>query len=357
MAMYSKFKEWLRPFLSNDIGIDLGTANTLVYLRGKGIVIDEPSVVAVNKKTGRVVAVGASAKRMLGRTPEHIEAIRPLVDGVISDFEITEEMLAYLINKAQKENPKPFGPRVVVGVPTGITNVEQRAVRDAARNAGAREVHVIEEPVSAALGIRLPIHEAAGNMIIDIGGGTSDIALISLEGIVVSKNLKIAGDRFNQDIIAYLRDKHKVLVGDRTAEDAKIALASVSAEEDLKEISVRGRDMASGLPREISLNADDIRLAIGESVETLIEAIRGVMESAPPEILADVMKRGVYLVGGGAHIRGLDEFLEEWLGVAVKVDEDPLTAVVRGTGRALEDIDYYREMFIYDEDSLPPTTT
>lgn len=353
--MWRRFKEWLSRLLSNDIGIDLGTANTLVYLRGKGIVIDEPSVVAVNRKTGRVVAVGEGAKKMLGRTPEHIEAVRPLVDGVISDFEVTEEMLAYLINKAQKNHPKPLGPRVVVGVPTGITNVEQRAVRDAARNAGAREVHIVEEPVAAALGIRLPIHESAGNMIIDIGGGTSDIALLSLDGVVVSRNLKIAGDRLNQDIISYLRDKHKILVGERTAEDAKILLASVERVGNPEVVTVRGRDMATGLPRAFELNDDDIRLAIGSSIQALLETIREVMEGAPPEILSDIMRRGIHVVGGGAQIKGLGDFLSDWLGVPVKVDEDPLTAVARGTGRALEDIEYYRGLFINDEDSLPPT--
>ena len=356
LAMWRKIRNWINQRLSNDIGIDLGTANTLVYVKGKGIIINEPSVVAVNQKTGRVVAVGSEAKRMLGRTPAHIKAIRPLVDGVISDFEVTEEMLAYLINKAQEGSKTLLGPRVVIGVPTGITNVEQRAVRDAARNAGAREVHVIEEPIAAALGIRLPVHEAAGNMLIDIGGGTTDIALISLEGIVRSKNLRLAGDKFNADIVSYLRDEFKILIGEKTAEDIKIMLASVIDNNEPVEVSVRGRDLASGLPREVVITDADVRDAIAPSMDVLIRSIKEVLESTPPEILSDVMQRGVYLVGGGAYIKGLGELLNEWLEVPIFLDDEPLTAVARGAGVVLEDIDYYREMLVEDEDALPPTT-
>jgi rod shape-determining protein MreB and related proteins len=243
--------EQLKRFLSNDIGIDLGTANTLVYLHGKGIVLNEPSVVAVNQKTGRVVAVGKDAKQMLGRTPGHIVAVRPLVDGVISDFEVTEEMITYLLNRAQKDNKKLLGPRVVVGVPSGITNVETRAVRDATKNAGASEVFIVEEPMAAAIGIRLPIMEPIGNMIIDIGGGTTDIAVISLGGVVRSKNLRIAGDKLNNDIITYVRSEFKILIGEKTAEAIKISIGSILPGEAPLEASIKGRDLISGLPREV----------------------------------------------------------------------------------------------------------
>lgn len=354
--MWRKFKEAFSRFVSNDIGIDLGTTNTLVYLRGKGIVLNEPSVVALNKKTGRVVAVGTEAKKMVGRTPAHIEAIRPLVDGVISDFEVTEEMLAYLLNKAQENFPKPFGPRVVIGVPTGITNVEQRAVRDAARNAGAREVYIVEEPMAAAIGIDLPISEASGNMIVDIGGGTTDIALISLEGLVKSRNLRVAGDHFNNDIVSYIRDEHKVLIGERTAEDAKILLSSVMEDDKPKKLSVRGRDLATGLPNEIEISDEDIRRALGKSIAMLVTTIKEALEETPPEIVSDVMHRGVHLVGGGAYISGLDEFLSEWLSVPIYIDNEPLTAVARGTGRILENLEYYKDILVQDEENLPPTS-
>src|SRR6185312_5826787 len=249
------------PLLSNDVGIDLGTANTLVYLRGKGIVVNEPSVVAVNQKTGQVVAVGSAAKAMLGRTPGHLTAVRPLVDGVVSDFEATEEMLAYLINRAQGVSRRMLGPRAVIGVPSGITNVEIRAVKDAARSAGAREVHIVEEPMAAALGIRLPIKEAMGSMIVDIGGGTVDIAVLSLGGIVRSKNLRIAGDKLNQDIIAHVRSEFKILIGEKTAENVKMAIGAVIEGQHLEAV-VRGRDLITGLPREVVITDQDVREAI-----------------------------------------------------------------------------------------------
>ena len=339
---------------SHDIGIDLGTANTLVYVRGKGIVLNEPSVVAVNQKTGRVVAVGTQAKQMLGRTPPHVAAVRPLVDGVISDFEVTEEMLSYLLNKAQESSRKFFGPRVVVGVPSGITNVEIRAVRDAARNAGAREVHIIEEPMAAAIGIRLPIMDPIGSMILDMGGGTSDVAVISLAGVVNSKNLRIAGDKLNNDIIAYIRNEFKILIGERTAEDLKIAVGSVIHNpEEPFEATVRGRDLVTGLPREVVITDADIREAIANSFDTLVDSVREVLETTPPEVLADVMHRGIHLVGGGALLRGIRDVLEDELKLPVHIDDDPLTAVARGTGIVLEDVDYYVEVLIQNEDELP----
>jgi rod shape-determining protein MreB len=342
--LYNKF--------SNDIGIDLGTANTLVYLHGHGIIINEPSIVALNTKTGRIVAVGNAAKEMLGRTPTHIKAIHPVVDGVISDFEVTEEMLSYLVTKAEKISPKFFRPRVVVGVPSGITNVEHRAVYDAAKSAGAREVYIIEEPMAAAIGIRLPIKEPVGSMIIDIGGGTTDIAVISLSGVVQAKSIKLAGDIMNQDIINYLRNEFKLLVGEKTAEEIKLALGSAEIGDKL-ETKVKGRDLITGLPREIMITDTDIRHALADSVAAIVAAVREVLETTPPEIMSDVMNRGMYLVGGGALIRGLDKMLLEAFKIPVYVADEPLSAVARGCGIILEDIAKYREVLVGDHDTLP----
>ena len=350
--MFNEFKAKILAKMSNDIGIDLGTANTLVYLRGHGIVVNEPSVVAVNQKTGRVVAVGTAAKDMLGRTPGHIVAVRPLVDGVISDFEITEEMISYLVKRAEEYSKKMLGPRVVVGVPSGVTNVEIRAVRDATRNAGAREVYIVEEPMAGAIGIRLPIHEPVGSMVIDIGGGTTDIAVISLGGIVRSKNLKIAGDKLNNDIISYIRNEFKILIGEKTAEHIKITVGAVVASEPL-EVTVRGRDLITGLPREVVITDSDIREAIGQSIENLVDATKEVLETTPPEILADVMHRGIHLVGGGALIKGLDILISSTLKIPVYIADDPLTAIARGTGIILEDLAKYQEVLIQNEDELP----
>lgn len=346
-----EFKDKIYKYLSNDIGIDLGTANTLVYLKGYGIVVTEPSVVAVNQKTGRVVAVGTVAKDMLGRTPPHITAVRPLVDGVISDFEVTEEMISYLVKKAEQHSKKILGPRVLVGVPSGVTSVEIRAVRDATRNAGAREVYIIEEPMAGAIGIRLPIHEPVGSMIIDIGGGTTDIAIISLGGIVRSKNLKIAGDRLNSDIISYIRTEFKILIGEKTAEQIKIDVGTVISKAPL-ETTIRGRDLITGLPREVVITDSDIREAISSSIDTLIESVKEVLETTPPEILSDVMNRGIHLVGGGALIKGLDEALATQLKLPVYISEDPLTAIARGTGIVLEDIERFKDVLIQNEDEL-----
>lgn len=347
-----KIENFYTPF-SNDIGIDLGTANTLVYVKGKGVIINEPSVVAVNQKTGRVVAIGNQAKQMLGRTPGHIVAVRPLVDGVISDFEVTEEMITYLLNNAQKDSKTFFGPRVVVGVPSGITNVEIRAVRDATKNAGAREVHIVEEPVAAAIGIRLPVMDPVGSMILDIGGGTSDIAVISLGGVVRSKNLRVAGDKLNNDIISYIRGEFKILIGEKTAESVKIAIGSVIPGDVPMEAVIKGRDLITGLPKEVVITDADIREAISQSIDTLVEAVREVLETTPPEILADVMHRGLYLTGGGALIKGLGDLLHEYIKIPVYIAEDPLTAVARGTGIILENIDLFKEVLIANEDELP----
>ena len=347
--MFKKFYK----LISNDIGIDLGTANTLVYLKGHGIVINEPSVVAVNQKTNQVLAVGAQAKEMLGRTPGHIRAVRPLVDGVISDFEITEEMLSYLINKADKMSKKFGRPRVLVGVPSGTTNVETRAVYDAARSAGAREVFLVEEPMAAAIGVRLPIKDPVGSMIIDIGGGTTDIAVISLGGIVKSKNLKIAGDRLNNDIITYMRDEFKILVGDRTAEMVKIAIGSVLPGEYM-ETEVRGRDLLTGLPREVVVTDSDIREALSSSIKELVDGVKDVLETTPPEILSDIMHGGITLSGGGALLSGLDRLLQNTLKIPVYMVDDPLSAVARGTGIILDDLAFYNEVLIGNQNELPP---
>jgi rod shape-determining protein MreB len=344
----------LYKLFSNDIGIDLGTANTLVYLKGKGIVISEPSVVAVNKKTGQIVAIGAEAKQMLGRTPPHIEAVRPLVDGVVSDFEVTEEMLAYLLGKVEKMSPKFFRPRVVIGVPSGITSVEVRAVYDAAKNAGAREVHIVEEPTAAAVGIRLPIHDPVGSMIVDIGGGTTDIAIISLGGIVQSKNLIIAGDKLNVDIMTYFRNEFKLLIGEKTGENIKIAIGSVLPLPEPVEIEVRGRDLVTGLPRQVVVTDSDIREAISASINTLVEGIREVLETTPPEILSDVMHRGIVLTGGGSLIKGLPELIQKAIKMPVHISEDPLTAVARGTGVILENLEKYKDVLIDTQYDLPP---
>lgn len=340
---------------SNDIGIDLGTTNTLVYVRDKGIVINEPSVVAVNQKTGQVVAVGSDAKKMIGRTPAHITAVRPLVEGVISDFEVTEEMISYFIKKAHKGKfsllPRP---RVVIGVPSGITNVEVRAVRDAAKNAGAREVYIIEEPMAAAVGMRLPIQEPVGNMVIDIGGGTSDIAVISLGGMVSARNLRVAGDKLDQDIIQYAREEFKLLIGERTAEDVKIAIGSVRKDDDSLESIVRGRDLITGLPREMVMTSGDVRHAISKSIKQLTEAVKEVIETTPPELVSDIMNRGIVLVGGGSYLKGLAEHFEKEVKIPVNLAEEPLTAVVRGTGILLEDLDQLKNLLVEYEDDIPP---
>ena len=292
---------------------------------------------------------------MLGRTPKHITAIQPLIDGVVSDFEVTEEMLAYLINKAQENRKTLLGPRVVIGVPSGITSVEIRAVRDAAQNAGAREVHIIEEPMAAAIGIKLPVHDPVGSMIVDIGGGTCDVAIISLGGIVQSKNIRIAGDKLNRDITGYIRSEFKILIGEKTAESLKIKAGSLVEGDEPIEATVRGRDLITGLPREVVITDVDIREAISSSINHLVDAVKEVLETTPPEVLSDVMQRGIYLSGGGALIRGLPETLHSVLGIPVHVANDPLTSVVRGTGIVLEHLDRFKETLIENENELSPT--
>jgi len=341
--------------IANDIGIDLGTANTLVYVKGRGIVINEPSVVAVNQKTGQILAIGNEAKRMVGRTPGHIVATWPLVEGVISDFEVTEQMLKYFISQVQR---KGFGwlrrPRVVIGVPCGVTEVEKRAVEDAARNAGAGEVFLIEEPMASAIGSRLPVQDAAGNMIVDIGGGTCEVAVISLGGIVVSKSLRLAGDKLNEDIIKYARDEFKLLLGEKTAEDIKIAIGSADKlNEPLKAI-MRGRDLINGLPKEITVSDEEIREAMRRSVKILVNAIKTTIEQTPPELVADIMERGIVLSGGGSLLRKLDRLTAHETQMPVRVAEDPLTTVVRGCGIVLEDIEKVSDVLVSTRYVEPP---
>ncbi len=340
---------------SKDIGIDLGTANSLVYIHGRGIVINEPSVVAVNQKTGQVVAIGAEAKKMVGRTPGYISAIRPLVEGIISDFEVTEEMLRYFFQKVHNGSFSIFPrPRVVIGIPSEVTEVERRAVEEAAKNAGAREVFLVEEPMAAAIGVRLPVQDAVGSMVVDIGGGTSDIAVISLGGIVVSKNLRIAGDRLNEDIIRFARDEYKLLLGERTAEDLKIAIGSAINTGETMEATMRGRDLVTGLPKEIVVDDSEIRRAMKHSISTLVTTIKATIEETPPELVADIMHRGIVMVGGGSLLRGLDQLIAEETHIPVEVAEDPLSAVVRGTGIIIEDLDGLSEVLISEQYQKSP---
>jgi rod shape-determining protein MreB and related proteins len=332
---------------SQDLGIDLGTANTLVYVKGRGIIINEPSVVAINQKTGQVLAIGTAAKQMVGRTPSHIVASRPLVNGVISDFEVTEQMLKYFFNKVHtgRFNFLPR-PRVVIAIPSGVTEVEKKAVIDAAMNAGARKVFIIEEPMAAALGSRLPIQEALANMIVDIGGGTTEVAVISLGGIVLSKSLRIAGDKLNEDIVQYAREEFNLLLGERTAEEIKIAVGSAEELDETLEAPMRGRDIITGLPKEIIINDTQVRRAIGRSVKSLVEAIRGTVEETPPELLADLMSRGIVLAGGGSLLRGLGNVIQKETQISVRLTDDPLTAVARGTGFVLEKLDELAEVLV-----------
>lgn len=335
---------------SKDIGIDLGTANTLVYVKGKGIVINEPSVVAINKKTGQILAIGKEAKKMVGKTPGHIVATRPLVDGVVSDFEVTEQMLKYFIDKVHRDSFTLFPrPRVIIGIPSDVTEVEKRAVMDATMNAGAREVYLIDEPMAAAIGARLPVQEAAGNMVVDIGGGTTDIAVISLGGVVSSRNLRVAGDEMNEDIIRYCRDEFNLLIGEKTAEDVKIAIGSACAQKEKMQMPVRGRDLVSGLPKEIMINDEQVREALSHSIRIIVNNIKTTIEETPPELLADIMQRGIILAGGGSLIRGLDRLVADQTEMPVRMMEDPLTAVVRGTGIVLEDIENLKDILVENQ--------
>lgn len=332
---------------SQDLGIDLGTANTLVYVRGKGIVINEPSVVAINTRTKEVLAIGTDAQRMVGKTPAHIVAIRPLRDGVISDFEVTEQMLRYFIQKVHEDGwhlvPRP---RVVIGLPSSVTEVERRAVEEAALRAGARRVFLIEEAMAAAIGSRLPVHDATGTMIVDIGGGTTEIAVISLGGIVVSKTLRTAGDEMNESIVQYARDNFNMLVGERTAEQIKIRIGTAIDLSDPLETPVRGRDLVTGLPKEVIMNHLQVKEALSRTLSTIVEAVKGAVEETPPELISDIIEYGILLAGGGSLIRGLDRVISQSTQISTRVTDDPLTAVVRGTGFVLEDIEAVQEVLL-----------
>ena len=329
--------------LSSDIGIDLGTANTLVFVRDQGIVLREPSVVAVQAGTNKVLAVGNEAKRMLGRTPGNIVAIRPLKDGVIADFEITEAMLAHLISKAHGGR-RMVRPRVVIAVPSGITEVEKRAVKDSATHAGAREVYLIEEPMAAAIGVGLPIQEAAGNMIIDIGGGTTEVALISLAGIVFSRSVRVAGDELDEAIVQYLKRNFNLAIGERTAEEIKIKLGSAIKLPKEVSMEVKGRDLVAGLPKTITLTSQEVREALTEPLNSIVDAVRTTLERCPPELSSDLVDRGMVLAGGGALLRGLDQLLRDETGLPVHIADDPLSAVAEGTGRVLSEIEVLRSI-------------
>lgn len=340
----------LLGMFSHDVGIDLGTANTLVYIKGRGVIINEPSVVAINQKTKQVLAIGEEARQMVGRTPGHIVAIKPLVDGVVSDFEVTEQMLKYFISKVHKEGftllPRP---RVIVGIPYGVTEVERRAVEEGSLNAGAREVYLIEEPIAAAIGARLPIQEASGCMVVDIGGGTTEVAVISLGGIVASRSLRIAGDELNEDIKNYAREKLNLVLGDRTAEEIKIEIGSALPLKQTLKIPMRGRDLITGLPKEIIVNDEQIREAMKKSIQDIVDSIKTTIEETPPELVADIMTKGIVLTGGGALLRGLDKLIHHSTQTKVHIADDPLTCVVRGTGVVLEDLDLLKGVLLPTE--------
>ncbi len=333
------FIQKILGYFSNDLAIDLGTANTLVYVKGKGIVCNEPSVVVIRKDNKKTIAVGADAKKMLGKTPANIVALRPMKDGVIADFDATGEMLKYFITKVH--NRKSFvSPRIIIGVPSGITQVEQRAVKDAAQASGAREVYLILEPMAAAVGVGLPVGEPTGNMIVDIGGGTTDVAVISLDGIVYSKVVKVGGDKMDETILAYIKRKYNLMIGERTAEQIKIEIGSAyPTEGNGAEMEIKGRDMVSGIPKTIVIREEEVREALQEPVNVILDTIKTTLENTPPELAADIVDKGIVLAGGGALLKGLDLLIKEETKLPVIVADDPLTAVVRGVGKMLDEID------------------
>jgi rod shape-determining protein MreB len=336
---------------SRDLGIDLGTATTLVFARGEGIILCEPSVVAINKDTNRPLAFGNEAKGMLGRTPANIVAVRPMRDGVIADFEITEMMLRHFINKAH--NRSAFvRPRIVIGVPSGITGVEKRAVLDAAMHAGAREAYLVEEPMAAAIGANLPVSEAQGSMIVDIGGGTTEVAVLALGGIVVSKSIRVAGDEMDEAIVAHCRKNYNLLIGERTAEQIKIDIGSAYPLPEEKTIEVRGRDLVTGLPKTLTLTSSEIRDALAEPVATVVDAVRMTLEKTPPELAADIMERGIVMAGGGSLLRGLDKYLAQETEMPVYVVDDPISCVAYGTGKILEELETLKKVLIMPKSSL-----
>jgi rod shape-determining protein MreB and related proteins len=345
----------LLGLLSHDVGIDLGTANTLVTVRHRGIVISEPSVVAMDTRSKRVLAIGAEAKRMVGRTPANIVAIRPLRDGVISDFDVTEQMIRYFIAKVHERFAQIRRPRVLVGIPSGVTEVEKRAVRDATVNAGARWARLIEEPMAAAIGAGLPVSEPSGSLVVDVGGGTTEVAVISLGGIVVSRSVRIGGDEMDTDIVSFARREYNLLMGERTAEEIKIAVGSAYPEEASdRTVTFRGRDLLTGLPRSVEVGGDQIREALEPSIAQIIEAIKETIEETPPELVADIMDQGIVIAGGGALLAGLDRRVAEATQMPVHIADDPLTCVVRGTGRVLEDLDTLERVLVSEQFTRAP---
>jgi rod shape-determining protein MreB len=337
------FLSRLGAFFSRDMGIDLGTANTLVYVRGRGIVLQEPSVVAMQSDTKAPLSVGNEAKRMIGRTPGNIVAVRPMKDGVIADFDITQTMLRYFIAKASRGRTL-MRPRVVVAVPSGVTEVEKRAVKDAAQQAGARECHTLEEPMAAAIGAGLPVHEPTGNMIVDIGGGTTEVAIISLGGIVTHRSIRVAGDEMDEAIVNYVKRNYNLLIGERTAEEVKIGIGSAYPVNDGETMEVRGRDLVTGLPKNLALTAAEVRQALAEPVNSIVEAVKVTLERTPPELAADIMDRGIVMSGGSSQLRGLDRKVAEETGMPVFVADEPLLCVVRGTGRVLDEIETLKRL-------------
>lgn len=331
-------------YFSNDIGIDLGTANSLVYVKGRGIIINEPTIAAMNNKTNQVLAIGDEAKKMLGRSPSHINVIRPLINGVISDFDMTQEIIRHYFRKISGNKLFRYH-RAVIGVPPNLTEVERKSVEDAVLLAGASKVYLIEEPVAAALGARLPINEPVANMIVDIGGGTTDIALISMNGIVTSKSLKVAGDKFNDDIIKYVKDDFKLLIGEPTAELLKTTISAAIPLDERLEMMIRGRDVSTGLPKEVLVKSHHIRTAIGKSLHYIVESVKETIESAPPELVGDILGQGIYICGGGSLLRGIDYLIEKETNVKTIIIEDPLTCVVRGAGIAAENISKFSHIF------------
>ncbi len=333
-------------FPANEIAVDLGTANTLVYVKGEGIVLNEPSVVAIEKATGRIKGIGLEAKRMLGRTPDGIMAVRPLKDGVIADFDVTEKMLRYFLKTIIDKHFFRVKPKVIVAVPSGITEVERRAVRDSAETAGAKQVWMVAEPMAAAIGVGLPIETPTGNMVIDIGGGTTEIAVIALSGIVSDTSIRIGGDELDQAIVLFMRKNYNLLIGEPTAEMIKIKVGSAYPSGEEREMEVKGRDLVSGIPKTVRIHSAEIREAIQEPIAQVVDAVRRALEITPPELASDIVDRGIVMTGGGALIRGLDLLLSQETGLPIHVDEDPLTCVVRGTGRILDDFEKYRSVLV-----------
>jgi rod shape-determining protein MreB len=342
--VFGFFRAGFGGFLANEIAVDLGTANTLIYVKGQGIVLNEPSVVALERDTGAVMAVGIAAKKMLGRTPKNIQAIRPLKDGVIADFEVTEKMLRDFLERVLRKRFMPMRPKVIVCVPSGITEVEKRAVRDSAESAGAKEVYLVAEPMAAAIGVGLPVETPTGNMVIDIGGGTTEIAVIALSGIVSDTSIRVGGDELDEAILNFLKKNYNLAIGEQTAETIKMQIGSAYPQGEEREMEVKGRDIVSGIPKTVRIHSGEVREALQEPVMAIVEAVRAALERTPPELASDIVDRGIVMTGGGSLLRGLDALLREETALPINVDEDPLTCVVRGTGRILDDPNKYRNV-------------